>query len=323
VVIPFFAVASIYGTKRLLSHTGKLNWKRISSLLMISALTFSIWAVVSFQFPISFDAGYAERVNRAINLIPGNASILTINSFEPHVSSRYNVWVLPLSYTEPYVGFDTGIADIWKEYTPNFLETKEPDFILWDVNRGGVEAYNLNLTIQDLLSRVHYGVYAFLDGILLLKKGYDGAPLIYEIADRTYNYANLTIYPPCQTIDDSSSRSGRVLFCNDTENETFLEAAPIFLPNGNYTIKMGIRVSGITNETTNVFMLQANMGNRYLNFTLSANNVTENEWKEFNLDFEVKNALACVSLKGATLNSRVELYIDYIDIHPVINNEGK
>jgi uncharacterized membrane protein len=324
VVIPFFAVASIYGTKKLLSYTGMFNSKKISKLLIVSALTFVIWAGASFQFPtIFFDAEYTERANRVISLLPENASVLTINSLQPHVSSRFESWVLPLTYSEPYGGYETGISTIWKEYAPKFLRTKEPDFILWDVNKGGIEAYNLNLTIYELLSRVHYGVYAFLDGILLLKKGYEDAPLIYKISDRTYNYANLTINPPCRIIDDSSSRSGSVLSYTGEENKTFLEASTIFLPKGNYTIKIGIKVSEITSKTTNIFMFQVNMRGDYLDFILSTDDLKENEWKEVNFDFNVESALACVSLKGIALNPDIGLYIDYIDIHSVIGNEGK
>ncbi|MEM3759739.1 MAG: hypothetical protein QXZ02_01345, partial [Candidatus Bathyarchaeia archaeon] len=204
-----------------------------------------------------------------------------------------------------------------------FLRTKEPDFILWDINKRGIEAYNLNLTIHELLSRVHYGVYVFLDGIILLKKGYVDTPLIYELADCTYNYANLTIYPPCQTISDPSSRSGTVLFYNGTENQTFLETTMLFLPKGNYSIKMRIKTSGITNETSNIFMLQVNTGNEYLNFTVFASDVQENVWEEVNLDFEVKNTLACVSLNGTSLSTNIMLYIDYINIQAVTKNEGE
>jgi uncharacterized membrane protein len=323
VVIPFFAVASIYGTKRLLSYIGTMNWGKISKLLIVSALTFAIWAVATFQFPLaSFDVAYAEKANRIISYLPENASVLTINSFHPHVSSRYEAWVLPLTYNEPYGGYYTGISDIWKAYTPNFLRTKEPDFILWDINKGGIEAYNLNLTIHELLSRVNYGVYAFLDGILLLKKGYMDTPLIYKMTDCTYNYANLTIYSPCQTISDSSSKSGTVLFYNGTENETFFEMRMLFLPKGNYTIKMRIKMSGITNETSNIFMLQVNSGYEYLNFTVFACDVQENVWEEVNLDFEVKDALACVSLNGKSLSTNIAVYIDYINIQAVTQNEG-
>jgi hypothetical protein len=316
VVIPFFVVASVYGMKRLLSHVGTLNWRKISNMLVISALIFSVWGIVSFQFPlVSFNAGYANRANQVINLIPENASVLTINSLEPHISSRYDVWVLPLTYTEPYPGYDTGISTVWKEYTNNFLTTTEPDFILWNINSGGIDAYNLNLTIHELLSRVHYGVYALSGEILLLKKGYNETPLIYSATNRTFNFENLTIYAPCQIIKDSTSTSGTVLFYNaSNENGTFLETPSIFLPEGRYTIKIGIKASGITNTTVNMFMLGVNMGNENLNFTVSTMGMEENEWKEAYFEFNVTDTLAYVSLKGTALNTHTEFYIDYIDL---------
>lgn len=324
VVIPFFAVASIYGTKRLLSYISAINWEKTSKLLIVSALSFAIWSIATFQFPLTyFNGEYAQKANHVISYLPGNASVLTINSFHPHISSRYEAWVLPLSYNEPYGGYCTGISDVWKEYAPKFLRTKEPDFILWDVNKGGIEAYNLNLTIHELLSRVHYGVYVFLDGILLLKKGYMDEPLIYKITDYTYNYANLTFYPPCHTIIDPLSGGGTVLFYNGTGDETFLEVSMLFLPKGNYTVKMRIAMSGITDETSSIFMLQVNTGSDYWILTLSADDVKENEWKEVNLDFEVKDALACVSLNGTSLCTNIALYIDYINIQSVTKNEGK
>jgi len=316
VVIPFFAVASIYGTKRLLFYIGTFNWKKISNLIIVSALIFSIWTSTSLQFPITFfDAGYAERANRVINLLPGNASVLTINSLHPHVSSRYEAWVLPLTYDEPYKGFETGISTIWKEYATNFLRTKEPDFIFWDINKGGIEAHNLNLTIYELLPRVHYGVYAFLGEILLLKKGYEETPLIYESSNRTYNSANLTNYVPCQIVEDSTSRSGKVLFCMTRKgNVTFWGAPDIFLTHGRYMVKFGIKASKMTSKVTNIFVLEVDMGSESLNSTVSAIDVEKDEWKEFYFEFEVKDTLACVSLKGTILTSRIELYIDYIDI---------
>jgi hypothetical protein len=50
--------------------------------------------------------------------------------------------------------------------------------------------------------------------------------------------------------------------------------------------------------------------------------VQENVWEEVNLDFEVKDALACVSLNGKSLSTNIAVYIDYINIQAVTKNEG-
>lgn len=316
IVIPFFALAAIFGTKKILPHIPKLDDKKFSNLMIISAIIFTFWASTSVRFPItSLDVDYAARANRILSFIPGNASVLTINTLHPHVSSRFEAWVLPLTYGEPYEGFDTGISNVWKNYTVNFLRNKEPDFIFWDINKGGIDAYNLNLTIHELLARRKYGVYALQEEILLLKKGYEGTPLIYEPINRTYNFANLTIHAPYEMVEDSTSRSGPVLFFNtDWENETLLETEAIFLPQGNHKINLGVKITEINIWTTDFFVLEVDMGNDCLNYTVSAEGMKENEWNEFHFDFEVKDTLGCVVLRGIAPKAYTEFYIDYIDI---------
>ena len=316
VVIPFFAVSSIYGMKRLLFRI-RLNEKKIANLIMISTLIFSMWAYTSLQFPVaSFNVEYANKANRIIDLIPENASVLTINNLHPHISSRFEAWLLPPSYDEPYKGFETGISTIWKEYATNFLRTTEPDFVFWDINNGGIDAYNLNLTIYELLPRVHYGVYASLGEILLLKKGYEGAPVIYEPFNHTSDATNLASCVPSQMVEDSTSRSGKVLVCTSSKKDvTFWKTSTIFLPHGRFLVNFRVKVSSMISEVADIFMVEVCAENASLkSAVISTMDVEENEWKELCLEFEVKNTLACVSLRGVALSVYTELYMDYIDI---------
>jgi len=315
VVIPFFAVSSIHGVKRLLAHV-QVDAKRISTIIMISALIFMIWASPFLQFPFSsFDANYSQEANRIIGLIPENASVLTINNLQPHVSSRFEVWLLPPSYSEPYEGFETGISTIWEEYATDFLETKQPDFILWDINRGGIDAYNLNLTISRLLSRVHYGVYAFLDGILLLKEGFSGTPVLYERYGLTFEAADFISSEFCQIAEDPTSESGRVAVCVPSSKNVTCWETLVFIPKGRYVIRFGVKVSNIAGLLTGVFMVEAFTQNGELGSTIVPTiDVEEGKWGYHLFEFEVKDTIAYATLRGVTLSAGEELYMDNINI---------
>jgi len=314
VVIPFFAVSSIYGLKRILSFI-KLDRKKISSLVLISTLFLSIWAcsLLYSSFP-NFDIDYAENANRVISLIPENASVLTINTLHPHVSSRYKAWLLPISYNEPYKGFETGISTVWKEYATNFLRTKNPDFILWDIKNGGIDAYNLNLTISELLSRVHYGVYALLDRILLLKKGYYGSPILFEPFAYTFNYKNIINYAPVEVTEESQSVSEKVLaFMGSSENATFATSSA-FLPHGRYILQFRIKASNVTN-TLSILKIHVLVGNESLGtIIVSSADLIDGKWEEFSFEFKIDQTLVCAKLLGDKLSSNTLLCVDYIKI---------
>jgi len=102
--------------------------------------------------------------HQLIDLIPANASVLATNSLFPHVSSRLNVYAIPLFHT-----LDEAIAD----YVSKLIDRS--DFVLLRIGEYGKGAglYVLEKVSND----PSFGLYAVSNEIVLFKRGYKGEPV--------------------------------------------------------------------------------------------------------------------------------------------------
>lgn len=239
-----------------------------------------------------------------------------MNNLFPHVSNRFDAWVLPFSYDEPYPLYYTGISEVWKDYGLKILNETYPDFVLLDLRAG--ETQNMRLTISELLAKRSYGVYAYAEDILLLKKNYEGAPRIFVPLNTTFNYQNLILYDGA-IVRDLNSTSHKVLAhtTRDLNNVTFWGGPHHVMPPGKYEVTFVLKLVGnAQNGSVVTINVATEKGTEILNSTvIHMNNFKELEtWEEFTLTFQITEVPAGIEFRALHVNNVVDLYLDYIEV---------
>jgi uncharacterized membrane protein len=314
VTIPFAFLSSIYGIKKLL-RSNSLMQQTFSKLLLFSALFFLISTATLMQ-PQAIEIKRIESTRSIISLIPQNASVLTTNNFFPHVSNRFDAWVLPFSYDEPYPLYYTGISEVWKDYSHKILNETHPDFVLLDLREG--ETQNMRLIISELLAKRNYEVYAYAGDILLLKKNYEGTPQIFVPLNATFNYKNLILYDGT-IVRDLTSTSSKVLAhtTQDLNNVSFWGGPHHVMPPGKYEVTFVLKLIGnAQNGNVVTVNVATEKGTEILNSTvIHLGDFKELEtWEEFTLTFQITEVPAGIEFRGLHINNAVDLYLDFIEV---------
>ena len=102
-----------------------------------------------------------------VNIVPRDASILTQSNVFPHLSNRVNAYAYPDS-----VILERASPDEMDSYIDEIIQKSE--FILMDALTDP-SASTAVLAKADALGT--YGIYAYADGIYLLKNGFQGDPV--------------------------------------------------------------------------------------------------------------------------------------------------
>jgi uncharacterized membrane protein len=185
---PSFIVAqvfasTVYGIRYLFNNS---NLARMARSLLVLGLVFSL-----FLSPLGLAGIVAEKqgntflafpeitehdvlLEKVIDLIPPNASVLTQNNILPHVSNREFVYGndLPKNVVPEYVLID--ITNDWSRIPVITGPLSMPETSIIDI------FYNY------LAKNYSYGLYASADGILLYKLNYTGEPVLYVPYDKEF-----------------------------------------------------------------------------------------------------------------------------------------
>lgn len=185
--VPFVFISAVRGSKRLsilknmVTSFFSLNFsfrgmsKKVLAISYMSVLVIS-YAVLFYQPHFGALASkvnwcssqHLMALNRILELVPSDASIMTQNNIHPHVSPRmyaYAMWEWNASSSAG----DVSAVEF-------FLQNISPDFVLFDTTSewyfGNMEKYGLSL-----IENGSYGIYASVDYVWLLKKEYADASI--------------------------------------------------------------------------------------------------------------------------------------------------
>jgi uncharacterized membrane protein len=313
-IIPFVYLSSIHGLRKInLTSLKKVN---VETLLMISTLVFLLASLTLVQIQL-LNFGKADSAQNVFSLIPEDASILVTSNLFPHVSNRLEAWVLPFGYDEPYPMYYTGISEVWKNYAHKILNEKNPEFVLLDLNTEG--SRNLKMIASELLAKRSYGMYAYADGILLLKRNFTGDPSLFKPFKSSFNYETLSLYDGSK-VPDTSAENDRVLVHTplDFDNATFWGGPHCVVPQGEYSASFKLKLVGDAENRKIITLAVTTDGAaaaiRTLNSTtLNASNLEEGVWEQVVLKFEMET-FGSVEFTGLRVSNAVNLYLDYIDV---------
>jgi len=185
-VIPFIFISALYGTKRLATvikvisaNVGKKTVDvRIAENITVVMLIISILciATIGANLQVPQVTLRDEALEKMIELIPSDVSVLTQNDIFPHVSRR----------TYAYVGSNPvgNYSDVCFDYI--IVDRRS----FWYKLGGDYKYLDLEEFISKAAKSEEYGVLSAIDDMWLLKRGYKGEstfPVKYGILAKFYN----------------------------------------------------------------------------------------------------------------------------------------
>jgi len=317
-VAPFLFIASIYGTKRLL-HKNRGDWRlAFAVMFLLSALISPLNPVTeNNMLGIAYE-GYPRRtshtavLDQVLLLIPENASVYTVNNLFPQLSNRDNIYL----YLPDEVDIDYVLADTKSRWYNYKIRMYPPNF-----------RSNMAENLPNLMYSEDYGIVAFKDGVILLKRGYRGEILIFEETISVYNHENLTLRYGSRTHDPTST-SGTVLVHQPSDPLGCFWFGPyVNLLPGNYTATFRLKVENITTGHLLTLRVTRKLGTVVLASLEVKGSDFERKmsWQNFTLSFNISQDVARgltgaeenLEFIGIAASSETILYLDYIEVRSV------
>jgi len=258
-------------------------------------------------------------LHEILNLIPSHASVATQNDILPHLAQREEISVLgwPKQSTVDSLDADYIIVDIKSQH---FVYGPSAAF----VSPGDALAF---LMVNENISR-KYGMVAYEDGILLLKKDYlaEAAIRPYE---ESFNYENLFINPVRSYVSfDESSHSGRIIvydvtyFSGESDRSVWFGpyaylfgGYPTETANTGWNYSATFRMKTKTQNTTfSIDVYSIDDPNSTVSKQITSSDFGSlNEWQDFTIFFKVRG-LERWEFRGWSCSNNTYVALDYVQV---------
>jgi len=183
-VIPFVFAAAVLALEKESRRVDTSDFKRYLKNIII--LGFLSWLFISplnplistVNIPLPYFSEYRipnigpheVLLQKIVNLVPSDASVLTHNNIFPHFSGRINAYVYPL---------DSMIQNSNATEMNNYIEDlfRRSEYVMVDYKS---DPYTTSLVLSRIENVKDYGLYAYGDQIYLFKLWYPGNPILVE-----------------------------------------------------------------------------------------------------------------------------------------------
>lgn len=324
-------IAAIYGARNLLRPPRvSLSMRVISGIekkLMLFVVLLSIISALAIS-PLGLPSLTTRRIemnphtqmlHEILNLIPSNASVATQNDILPHLAQREEVSVLgwPKQSTVDSLDADYIIVDI---KSPHFLYGPSTAFV------SPADALVVLMANENMSRK--YGMVAYEDGILLLKKDYHGEA-VTKPYEESFNYENLFINPVRSYVSfDESSHSGRIIvydinhFSGESDRSVWFGpyaylfgCYPVETANTGWNYSATFRMKTRTQNTTfSIDVYSLDDPNSTVSKQIKSSDFTSlNEWQDFTIFFKVKG-LERWEFRGWSCSNNTYVALDYVQV---------
>jgi uncharacterized membrane protein len=255
--------------------------------------------------PVPYDQNHINLIHQVAELVPPDASILVQTPISQIFAARTNSYIAVPS-----------------------LAAVRIDYILADSKHWDFKYFEFDRIVSDAINNGSYGILAYADGIILLKKGYTGTPVLYMPYDEAFSISGQVKGVPmagnlalgeATTIFDPSAASGRVAYANGIYQEAgvvWYGPYTTLLP-GSYNVTVVLKVVDAKNFTQGAHMLTVQVTADRGQTILATHHVlvpdAQNMGKFFNVtfSFSLSRAVPDIEIRGVFLeNCSIEL--DYI-----------
>jgi len=183
-VIPFVFAAAVKALEKSLSVVQTPNFRGYLRNILVLAFLSSLFIsplsplIITSRDGLPYFSDYSVPtygthqvlLQKAVNLVPSDASVLTHNNIFPHFSGRINAYAYPLDWM-----IQESTGDEMKNYIEELFSNSE--YVMTD---NLSDPYTTNLILPRIQNAGDYGLYAYGDGIYLYKKNYHGDAILLE-----------------------------------------------------------------------------------------------------------------------------------------------
>ena len=313
-ILPLVFLAAIEG----LSHTGAIldNARGLYALLAASLLLIVCVSPLSPVATALFDDSYfwypeipplddrIETQHAILRLIPANASLLTQNHLFPHVSSRLNAYVIPITrFTSP-------LSEAVLTYLRHLINASE--YVLLDVTQSDPPTL---FVFHEVSTHWPFGAYAFARGTVLYKKHFLGTPFLIPHGNHEVFLAarDLTIGFGHVTSEPSSPRHPVVL-CPTGPRDGLIYGPYAYLPPGHYDVTFLLKAGEHDDGYLATLDVTADAGNTVLTTrALYGSDLEPHTWINVTLPVSSPHDQAQVECRLFTPGT-ADIYLDYVII---------
>jgi uncharacterized membrane protein len=303
------ARANFNQTKADASHSKKI----VVTILILTVLLTAVYqpygalnkyseADLGLSSVLNNNATLFDVFNAIVSLIPQNDPFVLYQNNMPEVVFRD-----PSTLTTELFGYSNNFTYPFGTAYTKPIWSQRVDYVIADPYHpyflgGGSGNFSLTMydTLQHFISQGGYGVEAEYDGLILLKRGFTGTPLIYGPEDRVFSAIEPGTPDPNDSAIISSFYSNGVVYANDaTSGQTVWYGPYTFLQPGNYLLRLEVSASNISYE--NYFQLRFS----YFNDTNGVQEVGPLDVNLFNItgnDFSASNKFINITLRITAMN---------------------
>lgn len=244
-------------------------------------------------------------LHEIMKMIPENASVLTQNHLFPHLSSRINAYVIPVTRYPPKE------TEILKDYVRWLINMS--DYVLLDL-RG--QNYWSNFLFNEMIRRSNdsFGVYAFTKQIVLFRRGHKGPILMFPGKGEEIFVANRDFYiKSAYTVVDETSISKRVVFYpKGSEEKRFIYGPYTYLPPGTYNVTFLIKVNQHEEGYVGTLDVADEFGMKQIaRRDLYGLEFESNSWSNITLTFTLNKLRTSIEFRVFS-SGRADMYVDCI-----------
>jgi uncharacterized membrane protein len=298
-------VAAIFSLKRLsfFTNDGQRNL-RLQRRMIVAILTASILLCVALS-PIGLPRLGDRRVEitphsnlllEVLKLVPDNASIATQNDIFPHVAQREDAYILtwPMPIEVDYI----------------LVDLKSSHFL---TRAGFTSTTSPQEALEKEVGSRKYGLFASADGILLLKNGHSGLPILYRGRIDVFDSNQLLpMFKNSKVLNDKTSSSGRVITHEANDSTGFAWYGPYsYFFTGEYRATFRVKTNS---AGLDCILDVAASGNVVSQRVLSSFDFkTLGDWEEFTLDFRI-SGLPRMEFRGYCESNNTYVALDYVRV---------
>ena len=272
----------------------------VAASFVISILYFVLFNLLSpFITPNlwSFIPGMNSKIIHYLtiirNLIPNNASILTINNLFPHYANDINAYVIP--YSTPYNVFTEKLNATYILITANGY--------IWGSQQGMIKALTQN-----------YGLLVDVDGIYLFMKNYTGPPILKVPINMTLPATSFYLIPgsPARIVDIH----GEIAYYwpPNVSDPVFWFGPYLILMPGSYKATVYLMITEPCNGTLLTLDVSNNGGTQVLTTkTVSCSMFPRpGEWVGIPLQFNLTTPALSIEIRGLNPTGVSGIYFGYV-----------
>lgn len=245
------------------------------------------------------------NLRELLDLIPKDASILTMNHIFPQVSGRLNAYVIPVLQTDEKISSDL------KLYIREIID--KSDYILMDLNV--MDSWS-KFTFESISSSDDFGVFRTKGNMVLFARG-DFTNNLPGESIQTFTTEDLLFRSHEMVTDEDNVPVAK--YVNKDESGLFVYGPYVFLPSGNYRVKYHMMVDSSDSKLLGYIQINQELDKIITKRNLWNYDLKPGEWQEVEVIIGLEDVSMLTEFKLYSYG--VEIYFKDVEIELLDSKE--